>query len=91
MPGPAERKVTLNNLAGEALCVALDRQFFFLSTEEFNRFIGLLTAKLRCHLILVENLRVRFGWFQSLLGLGLSFNVVAEFVAPGKRARQNEH
>ena len=44
MPGPADRKVTLNNLAGEALCIALDRRFFLLSMEEFDRFSEALAA-----------------------------------------------
>ena len=44
MPGPADRKLTVNGLTGEALCIALDQQFFLLSTEEFDRFSEALAA-----------------------------------------------
>jgi uncharacterized protein (DUF1778 family) len=44
MPGPADRKVTPNGLAGEALSIALDQRFFLLSMEEFDRFSEALAA-----------------------------------------------
>src|SRR5947207_11107257 len=63
-------------------------------TEEFNRYIALLNAvnvnlsgQLRCHLLLVQNPRLRFGWWRSLLALALSCHEVASLLPVGKRGK----
>jgi hypothetical protein len=61
---PADRRVTLNSLAGEALCFALDQQFFLLSTEEFDRFSDALARSVSENPRLRALLSARAPWEQ---------------------------